>query len=58
LKIVLAVFQEEVKFSEGRIAPVDTYERGGLRGLRDRPFFIERPGWKPLLLRSGGKPDA
>ena len=55
MKIVLAAFQEEVKFSEGHIAPVDTYERGG---LRDRPFFIERPGWKPLLLRSGGIPDA
>src|SRR5919112_1043349 len=39
LKIVLAVFKEEVKFSEGRIAPLDTYERGGLRG---RPFFMPR----------------
>ena len=37
LKIVLAVFKEEVKFSEGRIAPLDTYERGG---LRDLPFFM------------------
>jgi hypothetical protein len=37
LNIVLAVFKEEVKFSEGRIAPVDTYERCG---LRDRPFFM------------------
>jgi hypothetical protein len=36
LKIVLEVFKEEVKFSEGRISPVDSYERGGLRG---RPLF-------------------
>src|SRR5918999_1063734 len=39
LKIVLAVFKEEVKFSEGGISPVDTYERSG---LRDRPFFMLR----------------
>ena len=37
LKIVLAVFQEDVILSERRSATVDTYERGGLKG---RPFFM------------------